>query len=166
MCPTEILHDPSRPPSIRLLPIESRLKDVTVAELMQSPVMTITKHETIGRARAVMAEHRVSALPVVGPDREPLGIVTATDLVDGHGRPDGAPVSTMMSTAPYTVPLRDGPHVAARIMRNHHLHHVVVVDDHQVVGILSTFDLLRLVEDHRFQAKNPPTPARRAAART
>ncbi len=33
MCPTEILHDPSRPPSIRLLPIESRLKDGTVAEL-------------------------------------------------------------------------------------------------------------------------------------
>jgi hypothetical protein len=33
MCPTEILHDASQPPSIRLLPIETRLKDGTVAEL-------------------------------------------------------------------------------------------------------------------------------------
>ena len=33
MCPTEILHDPSRPPSIRLLPIETRLKDGSVSEL-------------------------------------------------------------------------------------------------------------------------------------
>ncbi|HVE49456.1 MAG TPA: dynamin family protein [Casimicrobiaceae bacterium] len=32
MCPTELLHDPSRPPSIRLLPIETRQKDGTVAE--------------------------------------------------------------------------------------------------------------------------------------
>ncbi|HVF64514.1 MAG TPA: dynamin family protein [Casimicrobiaceae bacterium] len=32
MCPTELLHDASRPPSIRLLPIETRLKDATVAE--------------------------------------------------------------------------------------------------------------------------------------
>ncbi len=32
MCPTELLHDPTRPPSIRLLPIETRLKDATVAE--------------------------------------------------------------------------------------------------------------------------------------
>ena len=32
MCPTELLHDPARPPSIRLLPIETRLKDATVAE--------------------------------------------------------------------------------------------------------------------------------------
>jgi hypothetical protein len=32
MCPTEILHDPSRPPSIRLLPIETRLNEATVTE--------------------------------------------------------------------------------------------------------------------------------------
>jgi hypothetical protein len=32
MCPTELLHDGARPPSIRLLPIETRLKDATVAE--------------------------------------------------------------------------------------------------------------------------------------
>jgi hypothetical protein len=32
MCPTELLHDPSLPPSIRLLPIETRLNDATVTE--------------------------------------------------------------------------------------------------------------------------------------
>ena len=32
MCPTEILHDGTRPPSIRLLPIETRLKDATLVE--------------------------------------------------------------------------------------------------------------------------------------
>jgi hypothetical protein len=32
MCPTELLYDASRPPSIRLLPIETRLKDATVSE--------------------------------------------------------------------------------------------------------------------------------------
>ena len=32
MCPTELLHDPSRPPSIRLLPIETRLNEATVTE--------------------------------------------------------------------------------------------------------------------------------------
>jgi Dynamin family len=32
MCPTELLHDPTRMPSIRLLPIETRTKEATVAE--------------------------------------------------------------------------------------------------------------------------------------
>lgn len=139
--------------------------NVTVAELMRTPVMTITKHQTIGHARALMAEHRVSALPVVGPDDEPLGVLTASDLIDGRGHPDGAPVSGAMSAEPYTLPPGEGPHVAARIMRNHHLHHVLVVEQHRVVGMLSSFDLLKLVEDHRYQAKQPPTPPTREVGR-
>jgi hypothetical protein len=34
MCPTELLYDATRPPSIRLLPIETRLKDATVQDFM------------------------------------------------------------------------------------------------------------------------------------
>lgn len=139
--------------------------NTTVDELMHAPVMTITKHQTVGHARGLMAEHRVSALPVVGPDRRLLGILTATDLLDAHGHAEGAPVSRVMSHEPLTVHPGDGPHVAARIMRNHHLHHVVVVDGGKVVGMVSTFDLLRLVEDHRYQARQAPTPPRRAASR-
>ena len=130
---------------------------------MHTPVMTITKHQTAGHARELMRTHGVSALPVVGPDQEPLGVVTATDLLGDHA--DSAPVSSFMSTHAYTVSSTDGPHVAARIMRNHHLHHVMVVDKHQVVGMVSTFDLLRLVEEHRYEAKNAPTPSRRTPVR-
>jgi len=37
MCPTELLHDATEPPSIRLLPIETRAKDATVAEFKGYP---------------------------------------------------------------------------------------------------------------------------------
>jgi len=37
MCPTELAWDPKIPPGIRLLPIETRLRDVSVAELRRSP---------------------------------------------------------------------------------------------------------------------------------
>ena len=37
MCPTELLYDPARPASIRLLPIESRLREVPLAELRARP---------------------------------------------------------------------------------------------------------------------------------
>ncbi|RPH46395.1 MAG: GTPase [Burkholderiales bacterium] len=37
MCPTELLWDPSQPPGIRLLPIETRLRDVSVADLRNAP---------------------------------------------------------------------------------------------------------------------------------
>ena len=137
--------------------------NVTVAQLMTSPVMTVTKHQTAEHVRRLMHEHRVSALPVVGPDHEPIGIVTASDLLGHHA--DHTPVSALMSSPTFTVRSSDGPHVAARIMRNHHQHHVVVADEHRVVGIVSAYDLLELVEDHRFVAKAAPTPAKHLAGR-
>jgi hypothetical protein len=37
MCPTELLYDPARPPSLQLLPIETRLKDETVDAFRSFP---------------------------------------------------------------------------------------------------------------------------------
>ncbi|MEZ5180889.1 MAG: hypothetical protein R2702_03295 [Acidimicrobiales bacterium] len=51
-------------------------------------------------------------------------------------------MSQVMSTSTYTVPCREGPHVAADHAQPH-LHHVVVVDDHRAVG-MGSFDLLKL----------------------
>lgn len=137
--------------------------NVTIAELMTGEVMTVTKHETAGHAATLMRRHKVSALPVVGADGEPVGIVTAGDLLEGH--PESTPISSFMSKPVYAVGMNEGPHVAARVMRNHHLHHVVVEDQRRVVGIISAFDLLKLVEDHRYQAKQPPTAPRRPSGR-
>ena len=137
--------------------------NVTVGELMKSPVMTLTKHQTAGHAVELMRTHKVSALPVVGPDQEPLGMITAADLLGQHTA--ATPVSAFMSGDVITIPVNEGPHVAARIMRNHHFHHVVVTDAHRVVGMVSAYDLLALVEEHRYQAKAAPTPKRKDPSR-
>lgn len=127
-----------------------------IADLMVEKVMTATRHQTIGHVREVMATHAVSCMPVVNPDGEPLGIVTSTDLLNcGHA--EAAPVSGVMSKGAYSVPQYADPSMAARIMRNHHVHHVLVTHEGELVGIVSAFDLLRLVEDHRFVMKNAPS---------
>ncbi len=137
--------------------------NVTVGEIMTTPVITVMKHQTAGHASGLMHDHGVSAIPVVGPQHEPLGIITATDLL--VSRSAATPVAAFMVKPPLSVHVNDGPHVAARVMRNHHIHHVLVVDQRAVVGIVSAYDLLGLVEEHRYVAKAAPTPGRRAANR-
>jgi signal-transduction protein with cAMP-binding, CBS, and nucleotidyltransferase domain len=56
----------------------------------------------------------------------------------------------------YTIPQYNDVHRAARLLRNHRIHHVEVTHEQAVVGILSSFDLLALVEEHRFVMKNAP----------
>ena len=41
-------------------------------------------------------------------------------------------------------------------MRKHRVNHVIVTHEKKIVGILSSFDLLQLVEEHRFVMKNAP----------
>ncbi len=130
-----------------------------VEDLMKRQVVTAQPHQTVEHVRGILSRNKISALPVVDADGQPVGIVSSTDLV--HQKNPATPVSKIMTGKVYTVPRYEDVSIAARVMRNHSIHRVVVTDEQKVVGILSAFDLLRLVEDHRFEMKNKPTPSRR-----
>ena len=137
--------------------------NVKVAELMSESVVTTEPHKSIDQARTKMGKGKLGAIPVVNTDGEPVGIVTSTDLVS---EPNGSsPVSTIMTEKVYTVPQYEDVSIAARVMRNHKIHRVVVTHEKKVVGILSAFDLLKLVEQHRYVAKNAPTRSTRKGSK-
>jgi CBS domain-containing protein len=126
-----------------------------VRDLMTESVITVEPDATIDRVRRILQRNKVGALPVVDPDGQPVGIVSATDLVpslEGDSR-----VSAIMTEKVYTVPKYDDVSVAARIMRNHKIHRLVVTHEQRVVGMITTFDLLELVQGHRWVPKNPPS---------
>lgn len=136
---------------------------VKISDLMAKRVITAQPHHTVEHVRGLMERNRIGAVPVVGPDGEAVGIVTATDLV--AELKNGTPVSRIMTERVYRVPAYNEVHVAARVMRNHKIHHVVVTHEQEVVGIISSFDLLKLVEDRRFVSKDAPAPKRRGRQR-
>ena len=132
---------------------------VKVEELMTKSVVTAQPHQSVEHVRNMLDKNSISAVPVVDSDGHPIGIVSSTDLVQ-HLKPN-SPISQIMTEKVYTVPQYDDTSIAARVMRNHNIHRVVVTHEKSVVGILSAFDLLKLVESHRYVAKNPPTPSKR-----
>lgn len=129
--------------------------NVKIADIMVQSVITIGPHLTFEEVKATMQRKKVHSLPVVDEEGGILGIVTTNDLVKDTS-PD-TKVRNFMTKRVYTVPAYNDVHIAARIMRNHHIHHVVVQHNKKIVGIISSFDLLKLVEDHRFVMKNPPS---------
>ena len=132
--------------------------NIRIADIMTKRVVVAQPHHTIGHVRQLMERNRIGALPVVGPDNEALGIVTSSDLLRRHK--DESPCSRIMSDGVRAVPAYNEVSVAARIMRKHKIHHVVVTKEKKVVGMISSFDLLKLVDGNRFQLRQAPTPAR------
>ena len=134
-----------------------------VQELMTATVVTTEPHRSVDHVRKIMDRNQIGAIPVVDTDGQPQGVVSATDLVaEPNG---GSPISSIMSEKVYTIPQYDDVSTAARIMRNHKIHHLIVTHEQQVVGVVSAFDLLKLVEDHRFVAKPAPTPSKRKSSK-
>ncbi len=126
---------------------------------MTKSVIIAQPHQSVEHVRNMLERNSINSVPVVDSDGLPIGIVSSTDLVQ-ELKP-AAPISQIMTEKVYTVPQYDDTSIAARVMRNHKIHHVVVTHEQKVVGMLSAFDLLQLVESHRYVAKNAPTPSKR-----
>ena len=134
-----------------------------VHELMTESVVTTDRNSSIEEVRRLLEEYGVGAIPVVDQVGESFGIVSSTDLL--RNVDPGPPVEVVMTEGVYTVPKYDDVSIAARVMRNHRIHRVVVTHEKKIVGVLSSFDLLKLVEEHRYVAKNPPTESTRKGSK-
>lgn len=130
--------------------------NIKVKDLMVESVITTMPHKTVGHAQSIMSRNNIKSLPIVDGEMNVKGIITSTDILDDVK--EMTPLSNVMTTKVYTIPAYNDVHIAARVMRNHKINHLIVTDEKKIVGVLSAFDLLQLVEDHRFVMKNGPTP--------
>ena len=144
--------------------------EMLVQEFMSRDVLRVGPLTSVGEAMNLMFEGRVSALPVVDENDHCFGIITATDLVvllrstarelksdylhdDDCRRAidlvqyrlDRAPVRDIMSELMVTV----GPDVsitrAAKTMADENVHHLPVVADRRLVGLLSSVDIVAAI---------------------
>ena len=118
--------------------------NVKIEDLMVASVVTTHRHKSVGHIKGIMKRNKIHSMPIVNNEYELEGIVTTNDLTGDVS--DETQVGLIMSKNVLTVPKYSDTHLAARIMRNHHIHHLVVTHEKKIVGVLSSFDLLKLVE--------------------
>ncbi len=133
---------------------------IKIFDLMAKRVITASPHHKVGHIRDIMERNKFHAVPVVGTDGDAVGIVTTSDLT--RKVKDESPISRIMTRAVTVVPAYNNAEVAARIMRKKRIHHVVVTHEKKVVGIISSFDLLKLIEGRRFVTKDAPKVPKKA----
>jgi len=128
------------------------LKELKVKDVMTKGVITVEPKEDVVFAFEKLMKHRVSSLPVM--DGEMLvGIVTATDL--GHNLildkyELGTTVDQVMIKDVVCVSPEDDLVTAVRKMNQHGneegiINQLVVIEDHQIKGIVSDGDVIRVI---------------------
>ena len=125
----------------------------TVAQLLKlkvkhnQQVHTIAPHHTVLEALMVMAEKNVGALPVVEKNGLVVGMISERDYARKlvlHGLSSvRTPVSTIMSSPVVTVDSHQTVETCMGIMTDSHLRHLPVVENGQLLGLLSIGDLVK-----------------------
>ena len=129
---------------------------MNVEELMSKDVVTVRRETPLKEVATLLAEHRISGVPVVDDDRV-VGVVSETDIVAKergrlprrlwHSTDDKRAARTAgdaMTAPPVTVYGWRSTAGAAAVMLEHDVNRLPVVDDNErLVGILTRADLVR-----------------------
>ena len=116
-----------------------------VKELMTPSPFTVEESAPVGEAARIMRDQNIGDVLVTRPDGTVCGIVTDRDLTLGVVADDRDP--TMMKVQDVcnhkieSVRSDDPVDEAVALMRNHAIRRLPVIDDGQLVGIVSLGDL-------------------------
>lgn len=120
-----------------------------VSELMSTGVVVAQPDHTVEYVRQQMTTLKIHAVPVAEADGTPVGLVHSRDLIVELD-PE-TPVHEVMNDDVLTVELGTDVKMAAKIMRQHRRHHLIITDAGAIAGILSAFDFLQLIEKLVFE---------------
>jgi CBS domain-containing protein len=134
-----------------------------VRDIMSDEVINVTVPGNREKALDLMREKNVSGVPVVKEGTNKLvGILTRSDLIEN---PDEEQIALIMSRNIITATLDDDVKEIASKMLKNNIRRVPVVDDGDLIGILTSFDLVALaisemnIEDpvEEYMIKSIPT---------
>lgn len=134
---------------------------IKVFDYMTPIVAVVSPQDTLATVRNVMLRKRVGRVPVVDGDRL-VGIVSRTDLALAL-RPNGpawrrrpleyTSVWEVMSKPVLTISSDDPISKAAEIMLNNLVTGLPVVDESEIIGMITTSDLTRCLKEHGDPSK-------------
>jgi CBS domain-containing protein len=117
-----------------------------VREAMSKPVLMIGPEHTLRQAAQLMAERRIGSAIIHDPDGQGHGIMTERDLLYAIGQgcdPDVELCSEHITwDAVYAHP-EWSLEEAAVVMTRGGFRHIAVIDEGEVVGVVSVRDLMR-----------------------
>ncbi|GLX79345.1 hypothetical protein tinsulaeT_26850 [Thalassotalea insulae] len=118
----------------------------SIAEIMNKNVITVSVDDSISDVEKFITEHQLSFLPVMDIDNKCFGVVSDRDFVKFHHYKGNAKLEhiwEICSHSVITVDIDTTINEAAQLLIAHKVHHLIVFENNNVTGVVSSIDLLR-----------------------
>jgi len=120
-----------------------------IHSLMVTDPITITEETSIQKALALMKEYRIRHLPVVDRKKRLTGWITLSDLKQGliPSMLGDVSLGDIVNRDPYTVSPDEDIEAAARLVCRHKISGMPVINNGELVGVITETDLFRAFID-------------------
>lgn len=121
---------------------------ITVREIMSSSVRTIHRDISVCDLEEIFVTNKISGGPVIDNSGSLVGFVTKSDVTrfDSTGEdPNYTSVFEIASPLVILISSETSIEEAARTMIEKNVHHLVVAEGKELLGILSSFDFVKFV---------------------
>ena len=118
-----------------------------VRDVMTTDVSTVHFDTSIGHLEDIFSAKNISGAPIVDDQDKIVGFVTKSDIsrFDSEGDdPFFVKVHSIASPTVITVQPDTSIEEAGQKMLDEHVHHLVVTEGDKIVGIVSTFDFVKI----------------------
>jgi CBS domain-containing protein len=115
--------------------------------LMTAPVKSVSPETPLSEVALLLAEERIGGVPVTDAEEHVLGIVSEADIMNAllAGRSLRTLAEEVMSSPVHTVDEFDLTDEVMALFRKHHIHHLPVVREEKLLGIITPSDVIRFL---------------------
>lgn len=116
-----------------------------ISSIMTTKLFTVGPNDSVHVAREILTKHRIHHIPVVD-GKKLVGLLTTYDLFKLSYHPDELmkiKVKDVMTKKLATLEPSDKVGSAAEIFLEHLFHAVPIVKDGELVGIITSFDVMK-----------------------
>lgn len=130
------------------------LSGLKVSHLMSSNVIVVNEDDSVSFVIKIFDRCSISGAPVINKLGEYVGVISKTDLfsrclldfLQEHGDLDRLQIKQIMNpTPPLSVEENMSVERAAELMLQNHIHRVFVNYKDKIVGVVSSYDILKVV---------------------
>ncbi len=153
------------------------MEELKVRDIMQSEVITVGPDTTVRELAEILAEHKISGVPVIDEGRHVVGMVSEADVIlqdaDLHfpyylqflesiiylqsvskfeerfRKAFGSKVADIMSKEVISISADDSAREAATLMADQKVNRLPVVDGRILVGIVTRGDIVRAIAESK-----------------
>ena len=113
-----------------------------VEEIISVPVTITKRNNKVTYLKDLLSRKNINAVPVLEEDGTITGIVSSSDVAKCHD--ENELIQNIMSDRVHIVLKNNRVKDAAAIMVKNNVHHLVVMEEGNVVGMISSMDIIKV----------------------